>query len=139
VAAGRLLGAPEPDALRPLGAAYGVAGMLRSVAALAAQGRCLLPADLLGTHGLLPEAVVRNPADPALRPVLATLAAEGRGLLAQGRGVRLPRAAVAAALPAVLAQRDLRRDVPPGGVFPHGPRGFGDRMAVTLAGLTGRF
>ncbi len=43
VAAARLLGAPEPEALRPLGAAYGVAGLLRSVRFLAARGRCLLP------------------------------------------------------------------------------------------------
>ena len=32
VAAGRLLGAPDPEVLRPLGAAYGIAGLLRSVA-----------------------------------------------------------------------------------------------------------
>ena len=32
VAAGRLLGAPDPEKLRPLGAAYGVAGVLSSVA-----------------------------------------------------------------------------------------------------------
>ena len=43
VAAGRLLGAPDAEALRPLGAAYGIAGLLRSIPALAAQGRCLLP------------------------------------------------------------------------------------------------
>ncbi|MGH7154646.1 MAG: phytoene/squalene synthase family protein, partial [Acetobacteraceae bacterium] len=41
VAAGRLLAAPEPEALRPLGAAYGVAGVLRSVPLLAMRQRCL--------------------------------------------------------------------------------------------------
>jgi phytoene synthase len=133
VAAGRLLGAPEPERLRPLGAAYGVAGMLRSVGALAAQRRCLLPADVLGAHGLLPEGVVLNPADPALPGALRELAREGERLLAQGKGLRLPRFALAAALPAVLARRDLRR----GSTLP-GPRGFGDRLAVTLAGITGR-
>jgi phytoene synthase len=133
VAAGRLLGAPEPERLRPLGAAYGAAGMLRSVAALAAQRRCLLPEDVLAAHGLVPEGVVLNPADPALPPVLRALAAEGRRLLEQGRGLRLPRPALAAALPAVLARRDLKRGIPT-----PGPRGFGDRLAVTLAGLTGR-
>ena len=133
VAAGRLLGAPEPERLRPMGAAYGVAGMLRSVGALAAQRRCLLPQDVLGAHGLLAEGVVLNPADPALRPALEELAGEGRRLLAAARGVRLPRRAIAAALPAVLARRDLRR-----GIASPDPRGLGDRLAVTLAGITGR-
>jgi phytoene synthase len=133
VAAGRLLGAPEPERLRPLGAAYGAAGLLRGVTVLAAQRRCLLPADVLGAHGLLPEGVVLNPADPALRPALRDLAAEGQRLLAEGQGLRLPRSALAAALPAVLARRDLRRGIPS-----PAPRGFGDRLAVTLAGLTGR-
>jgi phytoene synthase len=131
VAAGRLLGAPEPEGLRPLGAAYGAAGMLRSVPALAAQRRCMLPQDVLGAHGLVSEGVVLNPADPALRPVLDELAAEGRRLL--GRSVRLPRRAIAAGLPAVLARRDLRR-----GVQAPGARGLGDRLAVALAGMTGR-
>jgi phytoene synthase len=133
VAAARLLGAPAPEALRTLGAAYGVAGLLRSVAALAAQRRCLLPQDVLAAHGLVPEGVILNPADPAVQPALRDLAQEGRRLLAQGRGLRLPRAAIAAALPAVLARRDLRRGLPS-----PGPRGLGDRLAVTLAGLTGR-
>ncbi len=47
LAAGRLLGAPAAAGLRELGAAYGVAGALRNVAALARAGRCLLPEDLL--------------------------------------------------------------------------------------------
>jgi phytoene synthase len=133
VAAGRLLGAPEPEMLRPLGAAYGAAGLLRSVGALAAQRRCLLPADVLAAHGLLPEGVVLNPANPALPAALRDLAREGERMLLQGRGLRLPRPALAAALPAVLARRDLRRGIP----LP-GPRGLGDRLAVTLAGITGR-
>jgi phytoene synthase len=133
VAAGRLLGAPEPELLRPVGAAFGVSGMLRSVAALAAQRRCLLPADVLETHGLVPEAVVLNPADPALAPVLRVLAEAGMRLLDGAQGLRLPRAAVAAGLPGVLARRDLRRGLPSAG-----PRGLGDRLAVTLAGMTGR-
>ncbi len=43
-----------------------------------------------------------------------------------------PRAALAAALPAVFARRDLAR--PPSA----GPRGVGDRLAVLMAALTGR-
>jgi len=204
VAAARLLGAPEPEALRPFGAAYGTAGVLRSVPALARQGRCLLPADALAAHGLVPEGVALQgvvsamlavgsvapgsvapganplggrassgqrpagehcmderpvpertapeeaipkgvmsqgapngtgvtPGDPRLRAVLQDLAAEGRRFLDEARAVRVPRQAIAAALPAVLARRDLARAP----VWPPA-RGLGDRLAVTWAGLRGR-
>ncbi len=131
VAAGRLLGAAEPEALRPLGAAYGVAGVLRSVAALARQGRCLLPEDVLAEHGLSPEAVIAAPSAAPVQQVLRALAAEGWTWLA--RKPRLRRRAIAAALPAVLARRDLRR-IP----AQASPRGLGDRLAVVVAGLAGR-
>jgi phytoene synthase len=134
VAAARLLGAPEPEAVRPLGAAYGVAGLLRSVTVLAARGRCLLPVDLLQEQGLPVEAAISTPDAPPVRAVLARLAEEGRALLRQGMAVRPRGSAIAAALPAVLARRDLAR-------WPRlapAPRGFGDKLAVTIAGLRGR-
>ncbi len=134
VAAARLLGAPEPDALRPLGAGYGVAGLLRSVTVLAAHGRCLLPVDLLAAQGLSPEAAIAAPASPPVAAVLAQLAEAGRALLRQGKAAPVPRGAIAAALPAVLARRDLAR-------WPRlapARRGIGDRLAVTVAGLRGR-
>jgi len=133
VAAGRLVGAPEPEALRPLGAAYGAAGVLRSVPVLAAQGRCLLPDDVLAVHGLSPEAAIAEPDSAALRSVKTELARQGRALLDGARGLRLPRRSVAAALPGVLARRDLARveAVP-------ARRGLGDRLAVMTAALTCR-
>jgi phytoene synthase len=135
VSAGRLLGAPDPEALRPFGAAYGAAGVLRSVLALARQGRCLLPAEALAAHGLVPEGVVSEgvSGDSRLHTVLRNLAGEGRGFLVAGRPGQVPRRAIAAALPAVLARRDLAR-------IPHAQpaRGLGDRLAVTWAGLRGR-
>lgn len=133
-AAGRVLGAEGAmlARLRTLGTAYGVAGQIRSVAVLARQGRCLLPLDLLGGHGLSAEAVIARPADPRLRPVLAELAAEGQGLLREGAGA-VPRAIIAAALPAVLARRDLRHPQAPAA-----PRGGGDKLAVLAAYLSGR-
>lgn len=130
VAAGRLLGAPEPEALRRPGAGYGVAGLLRSIPAHARQGRCLLPEDTLADYGLTREQVIANPVADALQPVVCHLARLGIGLLEAP--IALPRRAVAAALPAVLARRDLTRAP----VFrPY--RGLGDRMAVMLAGLAG--
>jgi phytoene synthase len=134
VAAGRVLGADAATRtrLRALGTAYGVAGQLRSVAALARQGRCLLPLDLLGAHGLTADAVVARPADAALGPVLVHLADAGRLLLHEAGG-GWPRATIAAALPAVLARRDLRRPGPAAG-----PRGLGDKLAVLAAYLAAR-
>jgi 15-cis-phytoene synthase len=128
VAAGRLLGAPDAERLRPLGAAYGIAGVLRSIAAHARQRRCLLPADTLAAHGLIAEQVIAAPS--SARMAVDRLAKEALALL---QPMRLPRRTVAAALPAVLARRDLRRAP----VFlPR--RGLGDRLAVMIAGLTGR-
>ena len=134
VAAGRVLGADGGmlARLRPLGAAYGVAGQLRSVVALARQGRCLLPLDALGAHGLTPEALIARPDSSSLRPLLSDLAGEGRRLLGEGDGA-VPRAVIAAALPSVLARRDLRRPGPA-----TGPRGLGDKLAVVAAYLAGR-
>jgi phytoene synthase len=137
VAAGRLLGAAGEalPVLQALGAAYGLAGVLRSVAAHAAQGRCLLPGDALAEAGLDGEKVIRAP-DSAV-PVVRRLAETGVAELAAAHGAgAVPRMAVAAGLPGRLAARDLRRlaagrDVP-------APRRLGDRLAVILAGLRGR-
>ena len=102
--AGKVLGV-DSDAVEDLGTAYGISGILRAAPALRAQGRCLLPTD--GT------------------PVPA-LIAQARQLLQ----AIPPRSALAAALPAVLARRDLGR--------PWRPRGLGDRLAVLRAAVTGR-
>jgi phytoene synthase len=140
-AAGRALGADAEGAevLRALGAAYGLAGVLRSVAVHAAQGRCLLPRDRLRAAGLEAEAVIADPAAPApapaLRALLAEMAAEGLAAL-DGARRDIPPGAIAAALPAVLAARDLKR-LAAGRPVP-APRGFGDRAAVVWAGLRGR-
>jgi phytoene synthase len=121
VAAGRLLGAPPAllPALQQAGLLYGLAGMLRAVPALAAQGRCLLPRDLVS-----PEAAIEDPALAA--PVIARLAAEAPAALPLAG---LPRAAWAAALPLVLARRDLARLSAGRPVR----RGVMDRLAVIIA------
>src|SRR3954469_14080801 len=67
VAAAAALQAPGPELFRPFGAAYGVAALLRATGALASQGRCLLPRDLLARHALSPEAFVQNPGAPLAR------------------------------------------------------------------------
>jgi phytoene synthase len=134
-AAGQALGATPEQAeiLRALGAAYGLAGVLRSVSAHAAQGRCLLPGDRLARAGLTPEAVIAQPGSAA--PLLAEMAAEGLAALAGARR-DIPPGLVAAALPAVLAARDLARIAAGRGV--PAPRGLGDRLAVMWRGWRGR-
>ena len=130
VAAGRVLGAPDPETLRPLGAGYGVAGLLRSIPLHSRQGRCLLPADIMTRYGLAPEGIIADPFARGARPMMQCLAHEGLMLL---RPIRLPRQAIAAALPAVLARRDLKRAP----AFPAQHR-FADRLAVLLRGIVGR-
>lgn len=134
VAAGRLLGAPEPEALRPLGAAYGAAGVLRGAPVLAAHGRCLLPDDVLAAHGLSPEAAISKPYGGALQAAKAELAQHGRALLDGLRGPRVVRRSVAAVLPVVLAKRDLAHV----DAAPPTRRGLGDRLAVVMAAWTRR-
>lgn len=101
VAAGRALGATEVDGLRAFGAAYGAAGVLRNAA-------------LSGS-----------------RPgkLEAGLTQAGLTWLDEGRGEGVQHEALAAALPAVFAARDLRRS------RPVRVRGAGDKLAVTLAAL----
>lgn len=101
--AGKILGADSP-VLEDLGTGYAIAGILRVAPYLAKQNRSLLPAD-----GTAPD----------------MLASHARRLL----GGQPPRITLAAALPAVLARRDLAR--------PH-ERNVWDRVAVFRAALMGR-
>ena len=138
VAAGQALGVTDPamlDGLRLRGAAYGVGGLLRSRLLLGARGRAPWPGDLLAEHDLTPEAAAAaKPDDPPMLAIFGVLAAEGRAWLKQAAArPPVPRSAVAAALPGVLARRDLGRRLT-GEVR---PRGLGDRMAVTMAALAG--
>ncbi len=94
VASGRALGAAPAmfDRLRAVGVAYGVAGQLRSVAALAAQGRCLLPADLLAAHGLTPELGDRQPAQPGAAAGAGAAGGVGAVAASPGAGADAPAA-----------------------------------------------
>jgi phytoene synthase len=133
VAAAAALGAANPDSFRPFGAAYGIAGLSRAAGALAARGSCLLPHDLLARHNLSPEAFIDDPGSSAARAAQQDVIREGQNLLTEAARTPVPRTAIAAALPAVLARRDLAR-------WPSvaTPRRLGDRVAVMAASLSGR-
>jgi phytoene synthase len=128
VAAGLALGVTDPamlEGLRLRGAAYGAAGLLRNRLVLARQGRAPWPADMLAGTDVTPDADA----------VFQRLAEEGRRWLGLAKDAPpVPRTAIAAALPAVLARRDLRRAL----TAEVRERGLGDRLAVTVAALTGR-
>ncbi len=131
---GEALGERDPGrlgGLRSVGAAYGAGAILRHHRAILRAGRCPLPDDLLRQAGSSTEAVLRETSiDPA---VLAPLRAAGLDWLAEAGRLRLGRAGIAAALPAILARRDLGRATD--GDLPG--RGLGDRLALTAAWLRG--
>ena len=131
---GEVLGERDParlDGLRSIGAAYGAGAILRHHRSILQAGRCPLPDDLLREAGSSREAVLRAlPIDPA---VLAPLREAGLAWLAEAGRLPLGRAGIAAALPAILARRDLARATD-GGVP---GRGVGDRLALTTAWLRG--
>lgn len=137
VAIAQRAGLGDPVALQrieALGAAYGAGGLLRHLDIVLAAGRCPLPDTALQAIGLSREAL-RNGAPPGLLdPLRVRLREEGRAFLAQALPVRLRRDSRAAALPGVLARRDLAR---PDGRRAAG-RGLGDRLAVMAAMLSGR-
>ncbi len=132
VAAARLLGAPDPMVARSSGAAYGAGRVLRGVPALASRQRCLLPGDVLASHGVSVEAAIAAPLAPPVLAAMRDLAAITRAWLPRGGLPPMPRASRAAALPGVLAWRDLRRAPP----LPT-ERRLGDRLAVMRAALLG--
>lgn len=122
VAAAGALGEPEPERLRQAGAAYGAMGVLRSVAAVARQGRCVLPGDALQEAGSSMEAVVAQGDAP-------TVVRERVRELARSWLVPMPvvgRRVLPAVLPAVVA-----------GVRVRGGTGAG-RLAILRAVVTGR-
>ena len=134
VAAGRTLGADGQAlaTLRGIGAAYGMAGVLRGVRVLARQGRCVLPQDALAYAGLTAAAVIGTPDDPRLPPVLHGLARTGLEWIG-AKDRHIPPGLAAAYLPGLLARRDLHRLPRLVG------RGLGDRAAIVAGASLGRW
>jgi phytoene synthase len=72
----------DADRLQPLwiaaGRAYGLTGLMRSLAVHAAWERCDLPADLLRRHGTSPEEILAGKASPGLAASLTGLRAKAQ-------------------------------------------------------------
>jgi phytoene synthase len=145
--AAQILGADTAaaqEAAGLVGRAYALTGLLRATPFLAAQGRLYLPQSVLDEAGASAETVLGGgPSTPALAAAVGRLATAARSALAEARARRaaVPRAAVAAFLPAVVADgylgrlRVLGHDVfhPRMALPKHRP------LALLLAAWRGRF
>ena len=121
-AAARALGETEPERVRRAGAAYGAMGVLRSVAAVARQERCVLPEDLLREAGSSTATVIAQGEAPgAVRARVTMLAREWLTPLP-----RVSRTVLPAVLPAAVAKLQLRGDTGAG------------RLAMVRAVVLGR-
>ena len=109
-----VLGARGPaatDAGLHVGIAYSLAGLLRAMPFHARAGRQFIPADIAARSGLGEQDCRALRSTPALRSVIAELAAAASRHLGLARACRaeIPRQALPALLPAIVAQRSLLR------------------------------
>jgi len=127
------------DRLAAAGAAYAIGASARHLAEMLLAGRCTLPDDLLAVVGTSREALLQDPQPDLLARLRPVLVQEGTAFLDRAGSLRLPRDRIAAALPLVLAIRDLRRAATPSTqALRAGGRGIGDRLAVLASYATGR-
>lgn len=106
-----MLGVRDPSsaaAVRSVGIAWGLTGLLRAAAFHARSGKSFFPADLLGEQGIDSEAVLDGSARQGVAGVARHLAELAWAHLADGRRRRLSRAALPAVLIAPLAECYLR-------------------------------
>jgi phytoene synthase len=108
------LGAAGGDAnraAREAAIAYALAGLLRATPFLARARRHVLPQALLDETGFNPETLFAGKPSPVLSGIVARIAHRARFHLDAARAVRgrVPRGALPALLPAVLAAADLAR------------------------------
>lgn len=99
------------DAAREAGTAYGLVGLLRAVPFHAAQRRLYLPRASLAAHGAVVAEIFEGRGGPGVARVVAEVAARARMHMRAARANRaaVPKAALPALLPLVLADHDLRR------------------------------
>lgn len=129
-------------AARHVGIAWALVGLLRALPFHATRRRLYLPATLLEHTGTDPEAVLAGRFDPGLGRAVERVAATAHAHLRAGREIAVPRAAVAALLPAVLAERHLARLGRIGYDpfrLPAGPPGPGDQLALLWRAWRGAF
>ena len=110
-------------AAREIGIAYALAGLLRAMGFHARAGKSYIPQQVAADAGLDPADYAGLRDTPPLRRAAAAIAAAAAAHLDQARRQRsgAPRAALPALLPAIVAQRVLKR-LRQGGGNPFDPR-----------------
>jgi NADH dehydrogenase [ubiquinone] 1 alpha subcomplex assembly factor 6 len=108
------LGVREPaarEAGHHIGIAYALAGLLRALQLRMAAGRPVIPVEIAARNGVDLEDILNRRGSAALRAAVGEVAATADAHLRAARGARhaIPRAALPALLPAVVADRSLRR------------------------------
>ena len=104
--------APPPDDIaRPLGIGYALSGLLRAMPFHARAGRSYIPADIAQREGLDARDYLAGQTTPALRAAVREIAEVAVRHLRAAREYRaaIPRSAIAALLPAIVAGRFLAR------------------------------
>jgi NADH dehydrogenase [ubiquinone] 1 alpha subcomplex assembly factor 6 len=110
-------------AARHTGIAYALQGLLRAMPLLLPAGRRIMPAEIARRHGLDPDDWPAWRGSQALRAAAAEIVAAAVAHLRAAGALRdaVPRAAVAALLPAVVARQGLKR-LDRAGCDPFAPR-----------------
>jgi NADH dehydrogenase [ubiquinone] 1 alpha subcomplex assembly factor 6 len=136
---------PALDAVaRHVGIGYALTGLLRAMRFHAQAGRTYIPVDIAQREGLDPGDYAAGRAGPALRAVVRAIANTAASHLRAGRESpgEIPRSALAALLPAVVASRHLAR-LQQAGYDPFAPAlAAPDPLQIwrlSLAALRGRF
>jgi phytoene synthase len=106
--AAHVLDGHADDFLEHAGIAYGLAGLLRSIAFHAVHRKLFLPLDLLGAEGLSPEAIFACENSSALGEVMRLIGNRACEHLAQANAASPRRDALVAALPAALVPLYLK-------------------------------
>ncbi|WP_428246944.1 phytoene/squalene synthase family protein [Ferrovibrio sp.] len=91
------------------GQAYALTGILRAVPFHAAQGRVLLPSQMLGGQGLAWESILRQELDQRAFTVMREIGLEARRLLVMARRRPVPRQVLPALLPLTIAALHLKQ------------------------------
>lgn len=108
-------GPAAQEAGRAVGIGYALAGLVRAMPFHAGSGRCWVPADIAARLGIDPHRITAAANRDALRGAVAEIAGAASRHLAAARAAArerraaMPRGAIAAMLPAVIAEQHLRR------------------------------
>jgi phytoene synthase len=99
------------EAGRHIGVAYALAGLLRALPLRGTAARPIIPADVAARNGLDPDRAAPEPGSPAVAAAVAEIATAAQAHLRSARALAaiVPRAALPALLPAVIAARSLQR------------------------------